>query len=356
MSAGTVTGMVSVIMPVRNEARSVEGAIASVLEQTYPSLEVLVVDGRSDDGTREVLEAVAAADPRIRVLDNPERTIPNAMNAGLVGARGEFIARVDAHATVNAEYVEFGVRHLQSDTGLVGVGGRRVGVARTPTGRAVAMALSSPFGVGDSINHFGREVVETDHASFGVYRTEAARGVGGWDPTLAVNEDVDFDFRLLAAGGRLLYDPEMVIRWHVRESIRDLGRQYRRYGRGKGAMVRKNGPGAVRARHLVPPALDVALITSAALAVTGRRRLAAAVVAPYAAAVGAASVVTARRESRAGSSEGQVSLAALPLAFVAMHTAWGLGFLEGLAGRQPHQASQRDPAPGARVIRTARPR
>jgi succinoglycan biosynthesis protein ExoA len=324
-----IPGLVSVLMPVRNEADSVEGAVASVLGQAYPSLELLVVDGRSDDATAAIVERLAAADPRIRLLDNPARGIATGLNVGLDAARGEFVARVDAH--------------LLSAPDLAAVGGRRTGVAGTTTGRAIALALSSPFGVGNSINHYGTEVQPTDHASFGVYRASVARQVGGWDPALAVNEDVDFDFRILAAGYGIRYDPAMVISWHVRENLRDLGRQYRRYGRGKGAMVRKNGPSAVRPRHLAAPALVGTLALSGVAVLVRRPAVAVLLTAPYVVAVGAASIVTWRRAVAAGQSAG-VDPGTLPGAFVAMHTGWGLGFLEGLAGRAPHATSKRDPA------------
>ena len=334
--------LVSVLMPVRNEADSVEGAVRSVLLQTWSRVEVLVIDGRSEDGTRDILEAMAATDPRVRVLDNPDRAISPALNVGLAAARGDIVARVDAHASVNPEYLETGARHLLADPSLAAVGGRRVGVASTSEGRAIALALSSPFGVGNSVNHYGTEVQRTDHASFGVYRADLAREVGGWDSDLLVNEDVDFDFRLLATGHEILYDPSMVISWHVRENIRDLARQYRRYGRGKGNMVRKNGRTAVRVRHLTAPALVGALGLSAVAAVTGHRRTAAVLSVPYVIAVGAATAITWRTAQESGSDE-ETSLATLPGAFVAMHLPWGVGFFEGLAGVAPYASSKRDP-------------
>lgn len=338
----SIPGLVSVVMPVRNESASVAHAIDSVLHQTYPDVEILVADGRSVDDTASIVAELAARDPRVRLLDNPARGIAAGLNVGLGAARGEFVARVDAHATVNADYLLIGVDQLRADPGLAAVGGQRAGVARTPTGAAVALALSSPFGVGDSINHYATEPQETDHASFGVYRTAVARAVGGWDPDLVVNEDVDFDFRILAAGYRILYDPRMIIRWHVRETVRDLGRQYRRYGRGKGAMVRKNGPRAVRLRHLAAPALVAEFTLAAALLACRRPRGALAVAAPYLLAVGAATAVTWRHALGTGEAD-RARLTALPAAFVAMHTSWGLGFLEGLLGRTPHASSQREP-------------
>lgn len=335
---GQEPGLVSVVMPVRNESGAIEGALRAALAQTYADLEVLVVDGASTDDTREKVRAIAQRDPRVRLLGNPARAISPALNVGLAAARGAYLARMDGHATVNAEYVARGVAHLDADPRIAAVGGIRLGEARSATGRAIALALSSPFGVGDSINHYAQEVTRTDHASFGVYRTEVARAVGGWDEALIANEDVDIDFRILAAGHEILFDPAMEITWHVRESLRDLARQYRRYGRGKGAMVAKNGPSAVRVRHLAAPGLVAGLAVAGGLVVARRPLAAAALTAPYGAAVLAASAWEAARAGQ----DSEANLGVLPAAFVAMHVPWGVGFYEGLVlRRRPAAASQR---------------
>jgi cellulose synthase/poly-beta-1,6-N-acetylglucosamine synthase-like glycosyltransferase len=327
-------------MPVRNEERSVAGAISSVLEQTLQDLEILVIDGASDDATVAVVSDLARADARVRLLANPQRTIPHALNIGLRAAQGRYVARVDAHASVSIDYLERGVAALDADRDVASVGGRRIGVGETPTARAVAAALSSPFGVGDSINHYGGEAQDTDHASFAVSRADVLRSIGGWDENLLVNEDVDLDHRIGLAGFRIRYDPQMEIFWHVRRSVRDLARQYRRYGRGKAAMVRKNGRSAVRVRHLAAPSLVAWLGGAAVVAATGHPRVAAGMVAPYGVGLAGATAVTLRK------GYGQDKLKALPLvgAFAAMHLGWGLGFLEGLLFRlTPAAASGRDP-------------
>lgn len=339
---------VSVLMPVRNEERSVAGAIRSVLEQTLEDLEILVIDGASDDDTVAVVAEIGRTDPRVRVLDNPHRTIPHALNIGLAAARGRYVARVDAHAAVSVDYLERGVASLEADREVASVGGRRIGVGDGPTGRSVAAALSSPFGVGNSINHYGGEAQDTDHASFAVSRADVLRSVGGWDETLLVNEDVDLDHRIGLAGFRIRYDPEMEIHWHVRPTVRDLGRQYRRYGRGKAAMVRKNGRSAVRLRHLAAPGLVAWMGGAAVVALSGHPRIAAAMAAPYAVGLAGATAVTLRK------GYGQESLGPLPLAgaFAAMHFGWGLGFLEGLLLRlTPAAASGRDPRTRRRMAR-----
>jgi succinoglycan biosynthesis protein ExoA len=331
---------VSVLMPVRNEERSVAGAIRSVLGQTFQHLEILVIDGASDDATVSVVSALTREDPRVRLLHNPDRTIPHALNLGLRAARGRYVARVDAHASVSVDYLERGVAVLDAHPDVASIGGRRIGVGDTPTARCVAAALSSPFGVGNSVNHYGGEPQDTDHASFAVSRAAVLRSIGGWDENLLVNEDVDLDHRIGLAGFRIRYDPQMEIYWHVRRTVRDLARQYRRYGRGKAAMVRKNGRSAVRVRHLVAPALVAWMGGAALVAASGHPRIAVGMVAPYGAGLVGATAVTLRK------GYGQERLTPVPLAgsFAAMHLAWGLGFLEGYLLRlPPAAASGRDP-------------
>jgi succinoglycan biosynthesis protein ExoA len=320
----------------------------SVLAQSYPDLEVLVMDGGSADATGALVREIARRDPRVRLLENPGRRIPNALNVGLRAARGKYVARVDAHATVSHTYLERGIAILEADPEVAAVGGRRIGVAGARAGQAVATALSSPFGVGDSINHYATAEQDTDHASFGVFHAAVVREVGGWDERLPVNEDVDLDHRILKAGHRIRYDPQMHILWHVQTTLRGLGRQYRRYGRGKAAMVRKNGVAAVRPRHLAPPALVLMLIGCAGASAIGCRRAAAVLAVPYPVALAAAVAITWRQLPPVRSHADGIRLAG---AFATMHLAWGLGFLEGITTRaSPTDSSGR----GGDVIRVGR--
>ena len=315
---------VSVLMPVLNEEGTLRDAVASVLDQEGCDVEVLVIDGCSADRTAAIATDLAHKDSRVRVLSNPAVTIPAGLNVGLRAARGVHVARIDGHAQVSTGYLKAALDWLEADPRLAAVGGRRIGVARTRVGRSIGLALSSPYGVGNSINHYSPHRQLTDHATFGVYRAEIARAVGGWDEALPVNEDVDFDHRIIAAGHTIGYEPTMVIDWHVREKLGGLFRQYRRYGRGKAAMIRKNGTAAVRPRHLAPP---VAVVGSVLLVIG------AAVqpwlllgLLPYASLIGFATAVTWRGRDRAA----DASLPAVPAALMTTHAAWGLGLLEGL--------------------------
>jgi cellulose synthase/poly-beta-1,6-N-acetylglucosamine synthase-like glycosyltransferase len=308
--------LVSVIVPARNEERNIGGTLEALRRQDYPNLEIIVVDGDSSDGTVDVVKRHMAEDPRIEVLSNPRRITPVALNIALAHARGQWLVRMDAHSTVEPGYVSAAVARLREGR-WGGVGGRKDGVATTPAGRAIAAALGSKFGVGGSVYHHGVTEQEVDHIPFGAYPTELVRQLGGWDERLVTNQDFEFDYRLRRSGAALLFDPRLRIDWQSKETVRDLYLQYRRYGRGKVDVVRLH-PASLRPRHLLPPLL-VPYLVLAALTGVRRPRLAAAMVAPYAAGLAAASVQTGRRldDPRARRF--------VPAAFLAMHVGWGVG-------------------------------
>lgn len=312
--------LVTVVVPARNEERSIRTCLDSLVRQHYENLEIIVVDGGSDDATAEIVDAYMAHDVRIRLLHNDQQIVPVSLNMALAAARGRWLVRVDAHATVPPEYVGLAVSHLRSgDWG--GVGGRKDGVGQTAAGRAVAVAMASRLGVGGSRYHYGVKPSVVDHIPFGAYPTELARRLGGWDERLAVNQDYEFDYRVRRAGFSLLFDPALTINWHCRQDVPDLYRQYRRYGRGK-AKVLSLHPQSASLRHLLVPAL-VSWLGLAALVGLRRPRWGAAAAAPYVAAVGVASALASRHLD--ASARGH-----LPAAFFAMHLGWGIGFWQGV--------------------------
>jgi succinoglycan biosynthesis protein ExoA len=281
---------------------------------------VVVVDGSSDDGTAEVVRAYAARDPRVELFLVPKASIPAALNAGLSVARGQWLVRVDAHSTIPPGYVQRAVQHLATGK-WGGVGGRKDGVGLTPAGRAIAAAMSSRFGVGGSLYHYGTRARPVDHVPFGAYPTSLVRALGGWDERLAANEDFEFDHRVGQAGRSLLFDPELRIAWYCRQSIRELFEQYRRYGRGKAAVALLH-PESLRPRHVAAPTLPMMWVAAAIVAVR-RPRMALSLVSPYASALLAASVMAGKTVP---DWPGRVRI---PSAFLAMHAGWSIGFWEG---------------------------
>jgi succinoglycan biosynthesis protein ExoA len=320
-AASAAGDLVTVVIPASNEEAFLGACLESVCAQDYPHLQIVVIDGASDDGTVAVVEKTMAADDRIELVRNERRNISTSLNLGLERARGVWLVRVDAHSTIRPSYVRLAVERLR--TGIwAGVGGRKDGVGRTSAGRAIAVAMGSRFGVGNSTYHFGTKAQEVDHLPFGAYRVDVLRRVGGWDETLVANEDFELDYRLRQLGGRLLFDPALVIDWHCRQSIGDLFRQYHRYGRGKVDVVRLH-PESLHPRHVIPPAFVAYLAMGGVLA--GRRpRRWLALAGPYLLVVAVESIRSGRELT--GSDE----RVRLPAAFMAMHVGWGLGFWAGL--------------------------
>jgi len=314
--------LVTVVIPARNEKDHIERCLSSIQRQTHSTLQIIVIDADSDDGTDDIVRSVASTDDRVELVVNPDRLIPIGLNKAVDATRGEWLVRVDAHSTIPEDYVERALRHLTAKK-WGGVGGRKDGVGLTPQGRAVAAAMGSRFGVGGSVYHYGTEVQIVDHIPFGCYPVDVIKEVGGWNEELAVNQDFEFDHRVQEAGYQLLFDPELRIDWHSRQSIAALFRQYRRYGKGKTEVMRRH-PKSTKARHLAAPVLVAALLSALVLA-PFRPKWSVAVVGNYLVSSLAASAITAR------SMEPKAALdsALLPPAFAAMHIGWGIGFFEG---------------------------
>jgi succinoglycan biosynthesis protein ExoA len=295
------------------------------------------VDGESDDDTVDVSVRIAKeVDISVRVIANPDRTIPHALNRGLSVADGQILVRLDAHAEFRPRYVERCVELLATGQ-WSGVGGRKNSTARTAFGAAAAFAFGSRLGSGGSYYHLGSKQKVVEHVPFGAYPRYIVQSLGGWDERLPVNQDYEFDYRVRQAGGYLLFDPGIVLNWRGRESPGSLARQYFRYGRGKAAVVRKH-PGSVRVRQVVAPTLVVSLLFCFALAV-GRRKLWPIVVPlmVYTVVI-CGGAVGARRVGNRPS-----VVARVPVALACMHIPWGTGFLAGLLLRGPEDPFVDDP-------------
>jgi succinoglycan biosynthesis protein ExoA len=319
---------VTVVMPVRNEAAFIERSLGAVLAQHYPPerMQVLVADGMSDDGTREVVERLARRHPAhtVRIVDNPGRIVPTGFNAALAQASGEVIVRVDGHTIIAPDYVAECVAALAA-TGADNVGGRMDAHGEGTIGAAVALATSSRFGVGDSRFHYARGEQWVDSVYLGAWPREVFDRVGLFDPTLACNEDDEFNYRLRSRGGRILLTDRIRSRYYNRSSLRALLRQYGRYGMWKVRVLQKQ-PRQMSARHFVPPAFTAGLVGGAALAPVSRtvRRAWLTGTLAYLLTAAVASVRIARRA-------GWRHLPVLPPVFGVLHIAYGAGFLAGLA-------------------------
>lgn len=324
---------VAIVIPALNEERSISACLDAVLAQTWTDLDVIVADGGSTDATRAIVDEYGGRDGRVRIVDNPRRTQPAALNSAVAHTDADWIVRIDAHSTVPPTYVASVMTHLSTGN-WGGVGGRKDGVAHSAQGRAVAAALGSPFGVGNSVYHHGTEVQTVDHIPFGAYPMAVVRELGGWDENTPTNEDYEFDYRVRQSGKELLFDPRLVIFWETRETVKAFFQQYRRYGRAKYLTLRKH-PESAAIRHLIPTGLVATLVAASVIACV-RPRWAAAIVAPYAGVIAAATATVAPTLDSAESCRW------LPLAFMAMHLGHGIGMWEALlVGARPEGGRRR---------------
>jgi glycosyltransferase involved in cell wall biosynthesis len=318
---------VSVIMPCRNEAGAIRPCLESILATDFPKdrLEVLVVDGMSDDGTRAVVEETARRCPVVRLVDNPRKITPAALNAGIAAAKGEIIMRVDAHYQYPVDYISRLVRHLQ-ESGADNVGGIvKMGPANdTVIATAIAVAVCHPFGIGNA--HYRLGVTKprwVDTVPFGCYRKEVFDRIGLYDEQLVRNQDIELNRRLVRHGGKILLVPDVVLHGHARDSFRKLCRMYYQYGYFNPLVIWKSRIQAT-ARQIVTPLFVSSVLVTAALApwLMPARWLLAAIAAAYSAPLLCFSAAAAVRHGwRCG-------LALLAI-FPALHFSHGLGFLRG---------------------------
>ncbi len=317
----TDTPLVTVIIPMRNEAATIEACLSSVLANTLPggNFEVLVLDGASDDRSPALVDAIAVRDTRVRRIANPARLQAAAFNLGVAVARGRYLVRMDAHALYAKDYLAECVRLLE-ETGAENVGGVQRAEGRDWASRAIAAAVSSKFAAGDAAYRNATTPRWTDTVYLGAWRTETLRRLGGMRTDWAVNEDYEMNVRLRAAGGRVYLSPTIRSSYFVRPSLPKLSRQYARYGFWKVRTLLMH-PSSLRWRQLVAPAFVASiLLTPFFMVLLGT--VGAVHLALYAAANITASAITASRS-------GWALFPLLPGTFLTIHLAWGGGFLAG---------------------------
>jgi GT2 family glycosyltransferase len=312
---------VSVLVPLRNEEAIIQAMVDTMLAQSFEgSVEFLMVDGRSTDTTRSILERAAGSDPRIRIIDSPGVTVPRSLNAGLHAARGDLVARMDAHTLYPSCYLSSGVARL-SRGDVACVTGPAIPLGMDKWSRRIALALRTWLGTGGV--PFRRPLTEekdVDRGFGGVWRRDTLLAHNGWDEDSPINEDSELSARIRAAGGRIVCIPEMAASYVPRSSLLALARQYAGYGyyRARTASVH---PRSLGRGHVLPPGLVIALPTS--VLCRGREAAAArALLAGYAGMVLWTSASVTRHSRRS-------DIVALPLVFTVMHITWGTGFLSG---------------------------
>jgi glycosyltransferase involved in cell wall biosynthesis len=321
---------VSVLTPVLNEEAHIREAAEAMRAQLFEGeLELIFIDGHSDDSSAEILAELSREDPRIRMLDNPSRRTPQALNMGLRAARGEFVARMDAHTLYPPAYLQAGVERLRRG-GAEHVSGPQLAEGSGKWSRRVALALASRLGTGGAnFRHLHQSEIEIESGFTGIWRRSTLEEQGGWDEEWWNDQDSELAARIRKAGGRIVCLPEMGARYVPRDSLQALARQYWRYGFYR-AKTGGRHPETMRRSHLLAPALALAVLPALAGSRAARAALAA-----YALTVLGVSAATLPR------AEDPSDAAALPLVFACMHFPWGTGFLAGLVRWGPPLAAFR---------------
>ncbi|MFC3997057.1 glycosyltransferase family 2 protein [Nocardiopsis sediminis] len=313
---------VSVVMPILNEERHLAAAVRHVLAQEYPGeLEVVLAVGPSKDRTREVADELAAADPRIKVVDNPTGRTPAALNAAIRASSHSVVARIDGHAMMPSDYLRVAVETLE-ETGADNVGGIMAAEGETDWEKAVAAAMTSKVGVGNARFHTGGEGGPADTVYLGVFRRSALDRVEGYDEAFLRAQDWEMNHRIRSTGGVVWFQPRMRVSYRPRPSVATLARQYFHYGRWRRVVARQH-KGTINLRYLAPPAAVLGIAAGLLGGIVFWPAL--LVPAAYVVAILAASVPLGRGLTV----KGRLSV---PVALATMHMAWGTGFLTSPPG------------------------
>lgn len=318
--------LITVIIPAYNEAEAIGRCLDSLAAQEYPldRLEVIVADGGSRDGTRQAAAGYQEKLPRFRLLDNPGRTAPAALNLGIKAAQGEIVIRLDAHCFVPPDFISKNAAVLSQVPAEV-VGGPITTVGRGYLGQAIALVLSSPFGVGDSYFRFAKTARYVDTLAFGACRRELFDRVGTFNERLTRNQDIEFNQRIRRAGGRIWLTPEIKSFYQCRSSLTAFIRQNWANGCWN-IRTRRLAGQALSLRHFIPLVFVTSLLVLAGLGLfwLPARFLFGLELALYFSAALAAAWIGTRDRGR------RRFLPVLPFLFFVFHASYGLGSLRAV--------------------------
>jgi glycosyltransferase involved in cell wall biosynthesis len=318
--------LVSLIIPCRNERKNIRQCLDSILACDYSvgHLEILIADGMSDDGTREILNDYASRFPAIRIIDNPQKITPTGLNSAIKAARGEIIIRLDAHTEYARDYVRQCVE-VWLETGADNVGGAARTKANGYLQEAISIAFHSPFSAGGARFHDVDYEGYVDTVTYGCWRKDKLFELGLFDEELVRNQDDELNLRITRNGGKVWQSPRIRSWYQPRASLPALLRQYSQYGYWKVRVIQKHKIPASW-RHLVPGAFVASLVLLGALSVFSNiaKWLLVVELSFYLLANLAATLVTCREPRKFK------FIPTLPLVFAAYHFGYGYGFLRGL--------------------------
>jgi glycosyltransferase involved in cell wall biosynthesis len=320
---------VSLIIPVYNGAKTIRDLLEAICEQDFPlsDLEVIISDGRSTDGTREKIAEFAKSVPelKIKVIDNPSRTRSSALNLAIRESSGEYILRMDAHSFPHPDYIKYCLKALLEEKGDNVGGVIQVKPANQGwVAQSIAAAAAHPLGVGDASYRTGSKAREVDTVAFGAFHRSLVERIGGFDESLLINEDYEFNVRVRKSGGVVWLDPDIKVTYQSRRTFQELAVQYWNYGYWKLRMLLRY-PETIRWRQIagffVLSWIGLGFLSIWFLWARWLLFIEALV---YLGALVAAGTKAALDENK------DFFVFGLPVAIATMHFAWGSGFLWSL--------------------------
>lgn len=330
--------MISIICPIYNEEKYIGSFIDSILQQDYPKdeLEILLVDGMSKDRTREIIAEYSAKHPYLRLVDNPQKTVPYAMNNGIKNAKGDVIIRLDAHAEYPSNYFSILVEKLGELAGAENVGGVCITLPCNDTTDALAIAecLSNKFGMGNSYFRVGaKEVMSVDTVPFGCFRKSLFDKIGLYDTDMIRNQDDELNGRIIKNGGKIYLLPDVEIKYFARDKISKVRKMFYQYGLYKPLGNKKLGSPAT-IRQFFPLLFVLGLVFGLIICIVFPILIPfyLGVIAVHLLIGFAEGLKSAKKTGRWG------CVLLMPYIFLNMHVCYGIGYLKGLYNLAFHKS------------------
>ena len=320
---------VSIIIPCYNEEKTIGLLLIAIQKQDYPlsNIEIVIADSLSTDATKKKISEFIKSNPSVfvKVVDNAKQTIPSGVNAAADEATGEILIRLDAHSEPNEEYVKTSVDLLMNNVAenVGGIWEIQPG-EDTCIAKAIAKAAAHPLGVGDAKYRVSTKAQYVDTVPFGAFYKKTFENIGRFDETLLANEDYEFNARLKNSGGRVWLDPRIRSKYYARKNLKELQKQYQRYGFWKVRMLQRY-PATIRWRQAIPPLFvaSIFLLGILSIFIPFTRIILEVEFGIYLLTVLLIGLQTAIKHN-------DLCFLLMPLAIITMHFSWGVGFINSL--------------------------
>jgi len=320
---------VSIIVPCYNEEKTIGLLLRAIQKQDYPqsNIEIVIADSLSTDTTKEKISEFINENPSIlvKVVDNAKQTIPSGVNCAAKAAKGEILVRLDAHSEPNKEYVKTSVDLLQNNVAenVGGIWEIQPG-EDTCIAKAIAKAAAHPLGVGDAKYRVSTKAQYVDTVPFGAFSKKTFDSLGRFDEALLANEDYEFNARLKNNGGRVWLDPRIRSKYYARKNLKELAKQYWRYGFWKVKMLQRY-PATIRWRQAIPPLFiaSIFILGIFSIFIPFTRIILGVELGIYLLTLLLIGLQTTIKHNN-------LCFLLIPLAIITMHFSWGVGFINSL--------------------------